>query len=619
MKKIINKLSILLLPAVVVLFLSVNLRAQVLEWAKQTEGEISQYAGNMHLDIDADENFYLSGKFDGTLELDLTGNGSLTVQDLHPPDVGAPNFIAKYDSNGSILWAFAIGAIASDGYDFLDINDLHVDYAGNIIIVGAFECYPDKGIDFDPGSGTTLLTGPQSTAFAAKYDTNGNLLWAFSFYTINNINFGINGAFQELSGVTTDANGNIFLTGRITAQVLGGGIELILDLNPLGTTNYVNVAGAIVAKYSPDGILQWHKIYTRTDGYAVQGSIGEKIALDASGNIFTTGEFSRIIDFGNGFTNPTDQSTMGTYLLKLDATGNTTWMILLDNDIPDLGAMEPFSILTTSSNNVVIAGLFDNTVDFDPGAGVASLTSFLLPGGVYDDDGFIVSYDADGNFRWVDHVGGGTSEERIFSIAENSAGDVFSTGDGNTGFFLKKLDGQTGATLALYEKQYAPGYEIELGVGYGAVISPNDNMYLTGKVFQDSIDVDFSGNEFFIVDPPGTTDEALFVARYNSLQTPTGISPGTDETILNASSLEQNYPNPFNPSTQIKFAISKTSNVKLEIYNLLGQKVATLVNENLTSGNYSADWNAANFSSGTYIYRLTTDTKVKSKKMMLIK
>ena len=619
MKRVFKKTVQYILFGITATVFALPIRAQVLQWAKQTEGDINQYAGKMHLDIDSDENIYLAGKFEGVLELDLTGSGSLTVEDFHPPNVGSPNFVAKYDSAGNILWAFSIGAAASEGYDFLDINDMHIDKDGNIIIVGAYECYPNNSIDFDPGTGTTLLTGPQSTAFAAKYDTNGNLLWAFSYYAVNSINGGINGSFQELSGAATDASGNIYLTGRVTAQVIAPGIELNVDLNPLGGAELINIAGAIVAKYSPAGMLQWYKVYTRTDGFATQGSIGKKITLDSSGNIFTTGFFSRIIDFGSGFSNSIDQSTVGTYLLKLDPAGTTTWMILLDNDIADLGAMEPLSILSTASDNVVLAGLFDYTVDFDPGSGVTTLTSFDMGSGVFDDDGFIVSYDTDGNFRWVDHVGGGTSDERIFSLTEISTGDIFATGDGNTGFFLKKLDEQTGAVLALYEDTYDPGFEIKMAFGYEAVAAPNDNFYLAGKVFTDSIDVNFGDGNHFIVDTEDIMTDVFFLAKYNAAQSPTSIKILNNELKPAHFSLDQNYPNPFNPSTNINFSIADEGQVSLEIYNMLGEKVAVIVNEFLSAGNYSADWNSAGLPSGTYIYRLTANNVSQTRKMILLK
>lgn len=84
-------------------------------------------------------------------------------------------------------------------------------------------------------------------------------------------------------------------------------------------------------------------------------------------------------------------------------------------------------------------------------------------------------------------------------------------------------------------------------------------------------------------------------------------------------SLEQNYPNPFNPSTNINFALPKTSEVSLVVYNLLGQQVANLVNGNLKAGNHSIRFNASALSSGIYIYRIQAGNFVQTKKMMLIK
>ena len=94
----------------------------------------------------------------------------------------------------------------------------------------------------------------------------------------------------------------------------------------------------------------------------------------------------------------------------------------------------------------------------------------------------------------------------------------------------------------------------------------------------------------------------------------------TGELIPDKYSLEQNYPNPFNPSTVIEFSIPENvSNVKLTIYNLLGEKVAELVNASLTAGKYSYQWNASNAATGMYIYELRTDKFVSIKKMLLLK
>ncbi|MBK9099341.1 MAG: M28 family peptidase [bacterium] len=85
-------------------------------------------------------------------------------------------------------------------------------------------------------------------------------------------------------------------------------------------------------------------------------------------------------------------------------------------------------------------------------------------------------------------------------------------------------------------------------------------------------------------------------------------------------SLEQNYPNPFNPSTVIEFSLPEdVTNVKLSIYNALGEKIAELVNTTLQAGKYQYQWNAGSVATGMYIYELRTDNFVSVKKMLLMK
>ncbi len=85
-------------------------------------------------------------------------------------------------------------------------------------------------------------------------------------------------------------------------------------------------------------------------------------------------------------------------------------------------------------------------------------------------------------------------------------------------------------------------------------------------------------------------------------------------------SLEQNYPNPFNPVTSIQFSIAEdVSNLKLNIYNVIGEKVAQLVNGSLKAGIYRLSWDASEAASGTYIYQIVTDNFISAKKMVLLK
>jgi hypothetical protein len=88
---------------------------------------------------------------------------------------------------------------------------------------------------------------------------------------------------------------------------------------------------------------------------------------------------------------------------------------------------------------------------------------------------------------------------------------------------------------------------------------------------------------------------------------------------LSSFKLEQNYPNPFNPSTQITYHIPVESHVKLKVFNVLGNEVATLVDEEKPAGEYTIKFNASDLSSGVYIYRLQTDYSTITKKMTFLK
>ena len=82
--------------------------------------------------------------------------------------------------------------------------------------------------------------------------------------------------------------------------------------------------------------------------------------------------------------------------------------------------------------------------------------------------------------------------------------------------------------------------------------------------------------------------------------------------------LYQNYPNPFNPTTTIKFSVPERSNVKLEIFNILGQKITTLVNSEMQRGIYQKDFNGSRYASGVYIYRLQAGNYVSSRKLLAV-
>jgi len=105
----------------------------------------------------------------------------------------------------------------------------------------------------------------------------------------------------------------------------------------------------------------------------------------------------------------------------------------------------------------------------------------------------------------------------------------------------------------------------------------------------------------------------------------TGVDFGENRDVPSRFSLKQNYPNPFNPATTISYQLNSQSVVQLAVYNSLGQKISTLINDKRQqAGDYSVQWDGMDDSgrqvaSGVYIYRLDANNQVQTKKMLLIK
>jgi hypothetical protein len=91
------------------------------------------------------------------------------------------------------------------------------------------------------------------------------------------------------------------------------------------------------------------------------------------------------------------------------------------------------------------------------------------------------------------------------------------------------------------------------------------------------------------------------------------------EEIPSSFTLFQNYPNPFNPSTTINFEIPKSTLVKIAIFDISGKEIEVLINEQIKPGKYSVSWNASNYSSGVYFYKISAAGFIETKRMILLK
>jgi hypothetical protein len=117
--------------------------------------------------------------------------------------------------------------------------------------------------------------------------------------------------------------------------------------------------------------------------------------------------------------------------------------------------------------------------------------------------------------------------------------------------------------------------------------------------------------------------EAVFLAEVKRMVALGGfVDPVEDRentTIPSTLVLSQNYPNPFNPTTTIAYSVTGNNHVTLSVFNVLGERMATLVNEMQTAGTYSVAFNGSNLSSGIYLYRIQSGRDIITKKMMLVK
>ncbi len=152
-------------------------------------------------------------------------------------------------------------------------------------------------------------------------------------------------------------------------------------------------------------------------------------------------------------------------------------------------------------------------------------------------------------------------------------------------------------------------------------LNASGNIFVNSSGRRDIEGIAFIPSDYYSYSLNDAADVPALVMANAGVQTITAIEATDNPTtgIPGSLWLEQNYPNPFNPATKISFTIPITSVVKLEIFNIVGTKVATLINQKLHTGQHQIDFNGTTLSSGVYLYRLSTTNQSIMKKMTLIK
>jgi hypothetical protein len=202
----------------------------------------------------------------------------------------------------------------------------------------------------------------------------------------------------------------------------------------------------------------------------------------------------------------------------------------------------------------------------------------------------------------------------------------------NDDIFYPDYTEANGGELNIYYTDIQGGWSGDGNIDAYPVFADSVNYYLSD--ISPCIDAGFSNNLFNDIENGGNpvwpamgsarNDMGAFGGPYVYNQAElVGIYPLLDSPELVRKiplnfQIFQNYPNPFNPNTTISYQLSKTSEVELSIYNLLGQKVAMLVNKKQAAGTYNVEWNALVFASGIYYYKIQAGAFKQIKKMILI-
>lgn len=289
--------------------------------------------------------------------------------------------------------------------------------------------------------------------------------------------------------VTSDASGNIIVTGEFQGQATFGGSVM---LSSAGFTDL------FVAKYNSTGAIQWAK---SAGGTTIGGDHGWGVATDAAGDIYVTGYYSGTADFDGLSITSTGGDDV--FLAKYNSAGVIQWVFTMGGPGPDRAR----AVSVDGSGNVYVAGRFQGTGTF----GGTMLTS------AGDDDIFISSFNGNGGFRWA-LAEGGTGTDRAWGVTTDGANSVFVTGlfSGTATFSGNQITSTGGedifvahysSTGALQWVQGAGGLTDDLG--WDVAADATGNVFVSG-FYADS--ASFAGND---VTSNGAND--IFVARYNVL------------------------------------------------------------------------------------------------------
>jgi len=505
--------------------------------------------------------------------------------------------IIKYNANGDRKWVRTYNPGLIDKPTSISVGGGYVYVTGTTQVSGSNKDFATMKIDTTAGADATGwpqtwgTTGSlNDTAVAVRADANGNVFVAGTTFSSST-----NADYRILKYASTGGSPSLV----VLKDVLGLSLPDTLTDMTIDNRNYVIVTGAsfrtsfgsdyVTVCYNNSLVEQWTARYSNSnDSNGNDRPI--KILASSSQFYYVTG-----ISYSGNTTDNNDIATV-----KYNSSGTQSWAVRQNEAVYNRDEIV-VDMTIDANSNLYLTG----TVGWPAGSGGAhGLTAF--------------KYDSAGTRQWYRRIGGNGAPLWPKKIRFDGSTYTYVGGDGsctcNSGgedFLLIKYDA-TGAVVP------SPVYDGNLWGGEDSLYAMAGNSlgYLAIAGFTTTSTLLGSPNNrdmYLVTLNVGGTfiSQAAFVAT----------GPAASNTP-GSYTLSQNYPNPFNPSTRINFSLLKRGTVSLKIYDMLGREVTTLINnQDLSAGDHSVQFNAADYSSGVYYYRIIAGEGVfhDVKKMILVK
>ena len=526
-------------------------------WAESDGGPSSEYANSVC--TDASGNVYVTGTFQGEtmtigdITLYNTAEGSLDI------------FLARYDQNGNVIWARSEGGGADDWS-----YGVCTDPQGNVFITGHHRS--DTLTIGTAEFSNTSTYGVASDTFIAKYDSEGNFLWARSPEGLGS---------ERAQSVGADSQGNVYMVGYYWSGDI--------DFGDITLNNLSGGFDGFLTKYNPNGDLLWAK---RIAGHDFDAC--EDVYVDMDDNILVTGTFENAAQFGNNVVeSPNEATYQEIFAAKFDSEGNNIWAECAL--VPYYGNYASGTgIASDADGNVYITGYFQHSLAFgedtlSTAPGVRAL--------------FLAKYDSMGTPLWG-RTPGGTANDYGMDVCVDSEGRVFTTGYFSGSFFsfgsMPLINSNTGyndAFIAVYNSDGEAIWANSMGgsdhdYGMNLASGLNNEVYLAG--YFGSYSLDFSNTT---VVNSGSHDFYLAKLSYDA---------ALNASIENEPDKIRVFPNPFNNVINVK----SEGRSMVEIYDVSSRRVFERQFFN------SSSFDLSRLSAGVYVYKINNEGVVSSGKLI---